>query len=63
MTIEESIRDMAIAAREAARKLVRISTDQKNTALLSIAAGLEKEAALIKAENQKDLAKAQEMGL
>ena len=63
MTIESTIRDMAIAAREAARKLVRISTDQKNTALLSIAAGLEKEAALIKGENQKDLAKAQEMGL
>ena len=63
MTIESTIRDMAIAAREAARKLVRISTDQKNAALLSIAAGLEKEAALIKGENQKDLAKAQEMGL
>ena len=63
MTIEATIRDMAIAAREAAGKLVRISTDQKNTALLSIAAGLEKEAALIKGENQKDLAKAQERGL
>ena len=63
MTIEATIRDMAIAAREAAGKLVRISTDQKNAALLSIAAGLEKEAALIKGENQKDLAKAQEMGL
>ena len=63
MTIESTIRDMAIAAREAAGKLVRISTDQKNAALLSIAAGLEKEAALIKGENQKDLAKAQEMGL
>ena len=63
MTIEATIRDMAIAARAAARKLVRISTDQKNAALLSIAAGLEKEAALIKAENQKDLAKAEEMGL
>ena len=63
MTIEATIRDMAIAAKEAAGKLVRISTDQKNTALLSIAAGLEKEAALIKGENQKDLAKAQEMGL
>src|SRR5210317_920203 len=63
MTIEATIRDMAIAARAAARKLVRISTDQKNAALLSIAAGLEKEAALIKAKNQKDLAKAEKMGL
>ena len=63
MTIESTIRDMAKAAREAAAKLVRVSTDQKNAALLSIAAGLEKEAAFIKGENQKDLAKAEEMGL
>ena len=63
MTIESTIRDMAKAAREAAAKLVRVSTDQKNAALLSIAAGLDKEAAFIKEENQKDLAKAEEMGL
>jgi glutamate-5-semialdehyde dehydrogenase len=63
MTMESTIRDMAKAAREAAAKLVRVSTDQKNTALHSIAAGLEKEAAFIKRENQKDLAKAEDMGL
>jgi glutamate-5-semialdehyde dehydrogenase len=63
MTIESTIRDMAKAAREAAARLVRVSTDQKNAALLSIAAGLDKEAAFIKKENQKDLAKAEEMGL
>ena len=63
MTMESTIKDMAKAAREAAKKLVRISTDQKNAALLSIAAGLAKEAAFIKEENQKDLARAQEMGL
>jgi len=54
---------MAKAARDAANKLVRVSTDQKNAALLSIAAGLEKEAAFIKGENQKDLAGAEKMGL
>jgi len=54
---------MAKAAREAANKLVRVSTDQKNAALLSIAAGLEQEAAFIKGENQKDIAGAEEMGL
>jgi glutamate-5-semialdehyde dehydrogenase len=63
MTIKSTIQDMATAAREAAGKLVRISTDQKNAALLSIAAGLEKEAAFIKEENRKDLVKAKEIGL
>ena len=63
MTVESTIKDMAKAAREAANKLVRVSTDQKNAALLSIAAGLEKEAAFIKGENQKDIAGAEEMGL
>ena len=63
MTIESTIGDMAKAARAAANKLVRISTDQKNAALLSIAAGLENEAVFIKGENLKDLARAEEMGL
>ncbi len=63
MTIESTINDMAKAAREAANKLVRVSTDQKNAALFSIAEGLAKEAAFIKGQNQKDLARAQEMGL
>ena len=63
MTIESTINDMAKAAREAANKLVRVSTDQKNAALFSIAEGLALEAAFIKGQNQKDLARAQEMGL
>jgi len=63
MTIKSTIKDMATAAREAAGNLVRISTDQKNAALLSIAAGLEKEAAFIKEENRKDLVRAEEIGL
>jgi glutamate-5-semialdehyde dehydrogenase len=63
MDIKSTIKDMAKAARKAANKLVRVSTDQKNAALLSIAAGLEKEAAFIKGENQKDIAGAEEMGL
>ena len=63
MTIESTIKDMAKAAREAANKLVRVSSDQKNAVLLSIAAGLEKEASFIKGENQKDLVRAEKMGL
>jgi glutamate-5-semialdehyde dehydrogenase len=63
MDIKSTIVDMAKAARKAANKLVRVSTDQKNAALLSIAAGLEQEATFIKGENQKDIAGAEEMGL
>ena len=63
MTIESTIEEMATAAREAAKRLMRVSTDQKNGALLAIATGLEEEADFIKTENQKDLARAEEMGL
>ena len=63
MTIEATINDMAKAARDAAHKLGRVSSGQKNTALLTIAAGLEKEADFIQAENKKDLLRAEEMGL
>ena len=63
MNVESTIKDMAKAAREAANKLVRVSSDQKNVVLLSIAAGLEKEASFIKEENQKDLVRAEKMGL
>jgi glutamate-5-semialdehyde dehydrogenase len=54
---------MSLAGREAANQLVRVSSDQKNAALLSIAAGLEREAAFIKDQNRKDLVKAEESGL
>jgi len=63
MTIESTITDMARAAREAANKLARVSSEQKNTALFAIAAGLEEEDDFIKTENQKDLLSAEEMGL
>ena len=63
MTIESTIRDMARAARAAAHKLGRVSSGQKNSALFAIAAGLEKEADFIRSENEKDLSRAEEMGL
>ena len=63
MTIESSIKNMAKSAREAAKKLARVSSDQKNAALLSIADGLDKQAAFIKEENRKDLALAEDRGL
>jgi len=63
MTVESTIKTIAQAARDAANKLVRISTDQKNAALLSLAAGLENETSFIKEENRKDLGRAEDMGL
>jgi glutamate-5-semialdehyde dehydrogenase len=63
MTVEPTIIKMAQSGREAANQLVRVSSDQKNAALLSIAAGLEREAAFIKDQNRKDLVKADEKGL
>ncbi|MGB5749984.1 MAG: glutamate-5-semialdehyde dehydrogenase [Desulfobacterales bacterium] len=63
MTIEAIITDMARAARDAANKLARVSSEQKNTALFAIAAGLEKETGFIQSENKKDLLRAEEMGL
>ncbi len=63
MTLQATITTMAKAAREAANKLARVSSEQKNAALFAIAAGLEEEADFIKAENQKDLSRAEEMGL
>ena len=63
MTLQATITTMARAAREAANKLARVSSEQKNAALFAIADGLEEEADFIKAENQKDLSRAEEMGL
>ncbi|CAB1078461.1 Gamma-glutamyl phosphate reductase (EC [Olavius algarvensis Delta 1 endosymbiont] len=61
--LETTIATMAQAGRETANRLVGVSSDQKNAALLSIADGLVKEAAFIQAENKKDLVRAQEQGL
>jgi len=63
MTIESTLNDMARAARDAANKLARVSSEQKNTALFAIAVGLEKETDFIQSENKKDLLRAEEMGL
>jgi glutamate-5-semialdehyde dehydrogenase len=63
MTIESTIKEMAQAAKAAAKQLGRLSSDQKNAALLSIAGYLDKEAAFIKSENRKDLIQAEVKGL
>ena len=62
-SIDITIQKMAEAARNAARIIGRYAADVKNAVLLEIAAGLQDEAAFIQQENEKDLARAKEMGL
>jgi len=54
---------MAKAARDAAREIGRCSADLKNQVLLDIGAELQSEAGFVQQENEKDLRRAQEMGL
>ncbi len=63
MTLKEHIHGMGRRAVEAARRLALLSAAQKNTILLAMADGLEREAASLLAANEKDLAAAREKGL
>ena len=63
MNIEDTIKDMARSARAAAGQMAGFSTDQKNAALLSIAAGLARDAAFIQEQNRRDLDAAEQAGL
>ena len=63
MTIETTIIKMAKAARAAATEMARCSSNRKNAALLAMADKIENDASTIKEANQKDLARAKEMGL
>lgn len=58
-----SVREVALAAREAARQLARISSDRKERALGAMASALEKETHKLLQENRLDLAQAQKDGL
>ncbi len=62
-SIDVTIREMAEAARNAARIIGRCAADQKNGALLEIAAQIRQDAAYIQQENEKDLARAKAAGL
>jgi glutamate-5-semialdehyde dehydrogenase len=63
MTIETTIREMAKAARYAATVVARCAGEQKNMALQRIAEKIKEDAPYIRAENEKDLARAKETGL
>ncbi|MFZ5562679.1 MAG: glutamate-5-semialdehyde dehydrogenase [Thermodesulfobacteriota bacterium] len=63
MTIEQTILDMARAARKAAPALATCPTAVKNKALLTLADRLHKEAGRVQAENEKDVKAAVLAGL
>ncbi len=63
MDIKQYVSDKAKKAKTASRVLANISTEIKNNALFKMAAGLEKEADKLIAENKKDLTAAEKKGL
>ncbi|KAF8101982.1 hypothetical protein N665_0201s0274 [Sinapis alba] len=60
--VDTTSRDMAVAARESSRKLQALSSEDRKNILLDIANALEANEKIIKAENDVDVAAAQEAG-
>jgi glutamate-5-semialdehyde dehydrogenase len=63
MSIEETVRKIAQAAKKAAKVVSILGTNKKNEALERVACKLLDQGAAIKEENEKDLAYAREKGL
>ncbi|MBI5639049.1 MAG: glutamate-5-semialdehyde dehydrogenase [Nitrospirae bacterium] len=63
MDIKAFVLGKALEAKEGARSLARASSNQKNAALVKMAAALEKRSKELMRENAKDLAAAQKKGL
>jgi len=63
MSIRETILQMAVAAKKAARTMANLSTNAKNQALLTMADALLAQKTYIQSENAKDLAAGREKGL
>ena len=63
MSIQETIGQMAVEAKKAARTMANLSTNAKNNALLKMAEALMAQKAYIQQENSKDLAAGREKGL
>jgi glutamate-5-semialdehyde dehydrogenase len=62
-TLFSEIKEIAIRARKASLNLFSATTAEKNDALQAIARGIESNRKLLKEENEKDLAMAEENGL
>ena len=63
MTVQQTITEMAKAARKAARGVAALSTEVKNRALLKMADELLAQSETIQRENEKDLVAGREKGL
>ncbi len=63
MNIAEYMQTLGQQAREASRALARAGSEQKNTALLAMAAAIRESAPLLKQENAKDLEAGKNKGL
>ncbi|MDA3971294.1 MAG: glutamate-5-semialdehyde dehydrogenase [Desulfobulbaceae bacterium] len=63
MSIQETIKKIAVDAKIAARSMAALSTAKKNRVLESMASGLLAQTAFIQAENQKDLVAGKAKGL
>ena len=63
MSVQNTVESLAIAAKNAARKLAFESTTKKNNVLLRMAEALQEQKEFIQAENEKDLAAGREKGL
>jgi len=63
MDIKAYVFEKAKKAKTASRALANLSTEIKNNALFKMAAGLEAQAAVLIAENKKDLSEAEQKGL
>ena len=63
MSIQETINQMAVAAKKASRNMANLSTTAKNNALLKMAEALLAQKAYIQQENALDLAAGREKGL
>lgn len=61
--LEQSIKDIALRGKIAARTLVALSTDAKNKVLLHMSTAIDEKRDFIQAENKKDLAAGKEKGL
>ncbi|WJF89861.1 glutamate-5-semialdehyde dehydrogenase [Paraburkholderia bonniea] len=63
MNIDEYITELGRRARHASRAMARASSAAKNTALHAIAHALERDSAILKAANARDVANARDKGL
>jgi glutamate-5-semialdehyde dehydrogenase len=63
MTLTEQMTQLARQARDASRRLARLSTQEKNTCLLAMADALELQSEALKAANALDMEAASKLGL